>query len=60
MNRGSTPMNEHPDCFKGFTGPPAWQDDVAPYVCKFSDLPSWVDPSDQEAPPDYCHEAPHP
>lgn len=30
-----------------------------PYQCKFCGMPSWVDPSDQEAPPDYCHESDH-
>lgn len=30
-----------------------------PYRCKFCGAPSWVDPSDQDAPPDYCHESDH-
>lgn len=30
-----------------------------PYTCKFCGAPSWVDPFDQEAPPDYCHESDH-
>jgi hypothetical protein len=31
----------------------------APHRCKFCDSPSWVDPSDQSPPPDYCHESDH-
>lgn len=31
----------------------------APYVCKFCGLPSWIEPSDQEPPPDYCHAGDH-
>ncbi len=31
----------------------------APYNCKFCGTPSWIDPSDQEQPPDYCHESDH-
>jgi hypothetical protein len=30
-----------------------------PYKCLFCGAPSWVDPSDQTPPPDYCHEADH-
>ena len=30
-----------------------------PFICKFCGAPSWIDPSDQWAPPDYCHEADH-
>ncbi len=30
-----------------------------PYKCKFCGAPSWVDPSDQTPPPDYCHESDH-
>lgn len=30
-----------------------------PYVCKFCGMPSWLDPYDQSAPPDYCHESDH-
>ena len=30
-----------------------------PYTCKLCGAPSWVDPFDQEAPPDYCHESDH-
>ena len=31
----------------------------APYECKFCGSPSWVEPSDQPAPPDYCREGDH-
>lgn len=31
----------------------------APFKCLFCGAPSYVDPSDQEAPPDYCHESDH-
>lgn len=30
-----------------------------PFVCKFCGAPSWIDPSDQEPPTDYCHENDH-
>lgn len=30
-----------------------------PYRCIFCGAPSWVDPSDQTPPPDYCHESDH-
>ena len=29
------------------------------FTCKFCGLPSAVDPSDQVAPPDYCHPEDH-
>ena len=29
------------------------------FTCKFCGAPSWVDPSDQECPPDYCHPGDH-
>lgn len=35
------------------------QDAVAPFICKYCGLPSWVDPSDQSPPPDYCHAIDH-
>lgn len=28
----------------------------APFTCKYCGMPSWIDPSDQSPPPDYCHE----
>lgn len=31
----------------------------APYRCKFCGQPSWIDPSDQSPPPDYCQEVDH-
>lgn len=31
----------------------------APFTCKYCGAPSWVDPSDQSPPPDYCHESDH-
>ena len=31
----------------------------APFTCKYCGLPSWIDPSDQSPPPDYCHEIEH-
>ena len=31
----------------------------APYTCKYCGMPSWIDPSDQSPPPDYCHEIDH-
>lgn len=31
----------------------------APYICKYCGAPSWVDPSDQMPPADYCHESDH-
>lgn len=31
----------------------------APYLCKYCGAPSWYEPSEQEAPPDYCHESDH-
>ena len=30
-----------------------------PFACKYCGAPSWVDPSDQLPPPDYCHEGDH-
>ena len=30
-----------------------------PFRCLFCGHPSWVDPSDQSPPPDYCHESDH-
>jgi hypothetical protein len=30
-----------------------------PFTCKFCGAPSWIDPLDQEAPADYCHESDH-
>ena len=30
-----------------------------PYRCIYCGAPSWVDPSDQCPPPDYCHESDH-
>lgn len=29
------------------------------FRCIFCGAPSWVDPSDQEMPPDYCHPIDH-
>lgn len=31
----------------------------APFTCKYCGMPSWIDPSDQAPPPDYCHEIDH-
>ena len=31
----------------------------APFTCKYCGQPSWIDPSDQSPPPDYCHEIDH-
>ena len=31
----------------------------APFNCVFCGRPSWIDPSDQTPPPDYCHESDH-
>lgn len=31
----------------------------APFACKFCGSPSWINPSDQSPPPDYCHEIDH-
>ncbi len=31
----------------------------APFTCKCCGMPSWIDPSDQSSPPDYCHEIDH-
>lgn len=28
----------------------------APYTCKYCGLPSWIDPSEQCPPSDYCHD----
>ncbi|KAB2842162.1 MAG: hypothetical protein F9K47_09720 [Burkholderiales bacterium] len=28
----------------------------APFICQYCGSPSWIDPSDQTPPPDYCHE----
>ena len=30
-----------------------------PFRCVFCGAPSWLDPSDQTPPPDYCHESDH-
>ena len=30
-----------------------------PYECVYCGRPSWVDPTDQRPPPDYCHESDH-
>jgi hypothetical protein len=32
---------------------------VEPFTCRFCGAPSWVDPSDQTMPPDYCHPSDH-
>lgn len=32
---------------------------TAPFTCKFCGAPSWVDPSDQTQPADYCHDGDH-
>ncbi len=34
-------------------------DHEAPFTCKYCGMPSWIDPSDQSPPPDYCHEIDH-
>lgn len=31
----------------------------APYLCRFCGAPSWIPPSEQTAPPDYCHPSDH-
>lgn len=31
----------------------------APFTCNYCGQPSWIDPSDQSPPPDYCHEIDH-
>lgn len=31
----------------------------APFTCKYCGTPSWIDPSDQYPPSDYCHEIDH-
>lgn len=31
----------------------------APFTCKYCGAPSFVDPSDQRQPPDYCHPEDH-
>ena len=31
----------------------------ASFACKYCGQPSWIDPSDQSPPPDYCHEIDH-
>lgn len=31
----------------------------APFTCKYCGADSWIDPSDQEPPPDYCHGIDH-
>lgn len=33
--------------------------DQAPFMCKYCGAPSWIEPSDQSRPPDYCHESDH-
>ena len=30
-----------------------------PYMCKFCGAGSYLEPCDQSAPPDYCHESDH-
>lgn len=30
-----------------------------PYRCKFCGAPSWIEPSEQTMPPDYCHPEDH-
>ena len=34
-------------------------DPLPPYKCVYCGAASWVDPSDQSPPPDYCHESDH-
>lgn len=34
-------------------------DPEPPYRCRFCGAPSWLDPSDQTPPPDYCHPEDH-
>ena len=36
-----------------------FKNNAAPFVCLFCGHPSWVDPSDQCHPQDYCHEIDH-
>lgn len=38
---------------------PADETSEAPYTCQYCGAPSYVDPSDQQCPPDYCHPADH-
>ena len=39
---------------------PLWSNEhQAPFTCKYCGMPSWIDPSDQSPPPDYCHEIDH-
>ena len=33
--------------------------DKAPFTCRYCGSSSWLDPVDQTAPPDYCHESDH-
>jgi hypothetical protein len=44
--------------------PKYWQQELLfepqePYNCQFCGAPSWLHPSDQTMPPDYCHESDH-
>lgn len=34
-------------------------DPEPPYRCRFCGAPSWREPSEQTAPPDYCHPEDH-
>lgn len=38
------------------TAPPV---QAPPFTCKYCGSPSWIEPSDQSLPPDYCHESDH-
>lgn len=37
----------------------AFDDPASPFKCKYCGAPSWIDPSDQIPPPDYCHDSDH-
>jgi hypothetical protein len=62
---GTTIHEAVDDAMKAFDAPTEdWSIDGYPYpappfTCKFCGAPSWIEPSDQTPPPDYCHESDH-
>lgn len=39
--------------------PYCYEEHEPPFTCKYCGRPSWIDPSEQLPPPDYCHPSDH-
>lgn len=53
---GGTYLSVHPEAFSRWK---QLQQTKSPHTCKFCGAPSWLEPSEQVAPPDYCQESDH-